>query len=39
MVTKLASVLRTAELRTRVTSLESEHCRIINAINVLTGGG
>jgi toxin CcdB len=37
MVTQLASTLRTVELRSRVVSLDHEHVRIINAIDVLTG--
>jgi toxin CcdB len=39
MVTQFATSLRTAELKSRVTSLDREHLRIIGAIDVLTGSG
>ena len=39
MVTQFATAIRTVELKTRIVSLDSEHFRIVNAIDVLIGSG
>ena len=39
MVTQFATAVRKQELRTKVTSLDHEHIRIIDAIDVLIGTG
>jgi toxin CcdB len=39
MVTQFATAVRTSELRSRITSLDRDHLRIIGAIDVLTGSG
>lgn len=39
MITQFATAIRVHELKSRVGSLDHEHVKIVNAIDVLTGSG